>query len=178
MTLYAFGNSKPYCADPQSTFIAPTADVIGDVRLGAEVSLWFKAVLRGDNDPITIGDRSNIQDASIIHTDHGAPVIVGMGVTVGHMVMLHGCVIGDHSLIGMGSVILNHARIGKNCLVGARSLVTEGKDFPDGVLIMGSPAKVVRELTEAELSLIEASAVHYVQKAQLYQHQLVRLEPI
>jgi carbonic anhydrase/acetyltransferase-like protein (isoleucine patch superfamily) len=149
-------------------FIAPNATVVGDVALGDDVSVWFGAVLRGDVERLTVGHGSNVQDNSVLHADPGAPLVLGAGVTVGHMVMLHGCHVGDHSLVGIGSVVMNHARIGANCLVGARSLVTEGKTFPDGVLIIGSPARVIRELTAAELAGLRASAERYVQRAAEY----------
>lgn len=149
-------------------FIAENATVIGRVRLKACVNIWFNAVLRGDNDWIVIGENSNIQDASVLHVDPDAPLQVGDNVTVGHKVMLHGCTIDDNSLIGIGSVILNHAKIGTNSIVGANSLITEGKEFPDGVLIVGSPAKVVRDLTKDEIRHITWSAEHYVENAQKY----------
>ena len=146
-------------------FVADNATLIGSVRLGDEASVWFKAVLRGDNDWLNIGERSNIQDGSVLHTDPGIELVVGKGVTVGHMAMLHGCSIGDNSLVGIGSTVLNGAKIGNNCLVGARALVTENKEFPDGSLILGAPAKVVRELTEEELEHIRWSVDIYVDNA-------------
>lgn len=149
-------------------FVAPNATVVGDVELGDDVSIWFGAVLRGDVERLTVGHGSNVQDNSVLHADPGAPLVLGAGVTVGHMVMLHGCHVGDHSLVGIGAVVMNHARIGANCLVGARSLVTEGKTFPDGVLIIGAPARVIRELTAAEIAGLRASAERYVQRAAEY----------
>jgi carbonic anhydrase/acetyltransferase-like protein (isoleucine patch superfamily) len=149
-------------------FVAPNATVVGDVVLGDDVSVWFGAVLRGDVERLTVGAGSNVQDNSVLHADPGAPLVLGAGVTVGHMVMLHGCHVGDHSLVGIGSVVMNHARIGANCLVGARSLVTEGKAFPDGVLIIGAPARVIRELTATEIAGLRASAERYVQRAAEY----------
>jgi carbonic anhydrase/acetyltransferase-like protein (isoleucine patch superfamily) len=149
-------------------FVAPNATVVGDVELGDDVSIWFGAVLRGDVERLTVGHGSNVQDNSVLHADPGAPLVLGAGVTVGHMVMLHGCHVGDHSLVGIGAVVMNHARIGANCLVGARSLVTEGKTFPDGVLIIGAPARVIRELTAAEIGGLRASAERYVQRAAEY----------
>lgn len=149
-------------------FVAPNATVVGDVVLGDDVSVWFGAVLRGDVERLTVGPGSNVQDNSVLHADPGAPLVLGAGVTVGHLVMLHGCHVGDHSLVGIGSVVMNHARIGANCLVGARSLVTEGKAFPDGVLIIGSPARVIRELTATEIAGLRASAERYVQRAAEY----------
>jgi carbonic anhydrase/acetyltransferase-like protein (isoleucine patch superfamily) len=146
-------------------FIADNATVIGNVRLLSKSSVWFNTVIRGDNEPIEVGEGSNVQDGCILHTDPGFPLTIGAGVTVGHRVMLHGCTIGDNSLIGIGSTVLNGAKIGTNCLVGAHSLVTEGKSFPDGSLILGSPAKVVRELTAEEIAGIKLSASHYVGNA-------------
>ena len=154
-------------AHPDS-WIAPTAAVIGKVRLDAGASVWFGAVLRGDNELIHIGENSNVQDGTVMHTDMGWPLTLGKGVTVGHNAMLHGCTVGDHSLIGIGAVILNGAKIGKHCIIGANSLIDEGKDIPDGSLVMGSPGKVVRELTEQQKSMLEANALHYVHNAQRY----------
>ncbi len=155
-------------------FVAPSADVIGSVRLFDRSSVWFNAVLRGDNDWITIGERSNIQDGSVLHTDPGFELVLGEGVTIGHKVMLHGCRIGDNSLVGIGSVILNGATIGANTVVGAGALVTEGKSFPDGVLLLGSPAKVARELEPEEISRIGLSADVYVSNAARYAASLAQ----
>lgn len=154
------------------TFVAPGATVVGDVELGPEASVWFGAVLRGDVEKLTVGARSNIQDNSVLHADPGAPLVLGDDITVGHMVMLHGCRIGNNSLVGIGSVVMNHARIGANCIVGAKSLVTEGKSYPDGVLIIGAPARVIRELTSAEIEGLKQSSARYVQRAALYRAQL------
>jgi carbonic anhydrase/acetyltransferase-like protein (isoleucine patch superfamily) len=170
---YTLDSRVPQIAD--DAWVAPSASVIGTVTLGARASVWFNCVLRGDNEPITIGEGSNIQDGSVLHTDVGIPLTVGRDCTVGHMVMLHGCTIGDNTLIGIKSVILNKARIGSNSLVGANSLVTEGKQFPDGVLIMGAPAKVVRELTPQEIQFLKLNAAHYVQNARRYRTQLKAL---
>lgn len=163
MAIYRLGEHSPQIA--ADAWVAPEATVLGRVALGAAASVWYGAVLRGDNDLITVGERSNVQDGSVLHTDHGIPLVLGDDVTIGHQVMLHGCTVGSGSLIGIQSVILNGARIGKNCLVGAKSLVTEGKEFPDGSLIMGSPAKVVRVLTPEQIQGLMASAAHYVQQA-------------
>ena len=170
MALYELGEKKPQLGS--DAWIAPNATVIGDVRLGANASIWWNAVLRGDNDPISIGDNSNIQDGSVLHTDEGVPLTVGRDVTVGHLVMLHGCTVGDGSLIGIGSIILNRAVIGKNCIVGANTLIPEGKVFPDRVLIVGSPGKVVRELSDEEVAKLEKSAAHYVDNARRYRQKL------
>jgi len=153
-------------------YVAPSASVIGTVVLGHNASVWFNCVLRGDNDVITIGDNTNVQDASVLHIDEGVPLTLGANVSIGHKVMLHGCSVGDNSLIGINAVVLNNARIGKNCLVGASSLVTEGKEFPDGTLILGSPARVARSLTETEIMNISRIADHYVQKSLLYRTAL------
>lgn len=153
-------------------YVAPNASVIGTVRLKANVSVWFSAVLRGDNDWIEVGENSNIQDGAVLHTDPGVPLTIGDGVTVGHMVMLHGCTIGHNSLIGIGSTILNGAIVGANCIVGAHSLITEGKTFPDGVMILGSPAKVVRDLRDSELAELRSSADVYVENGARFREQL------
>lgn len=149
-------------------WIAPGATVLGDVTLHHNASVWFGAVVRGDNDPVVIGENSNIQDGSVLHTDEGVPLTIGRDVTVGHMVMLHGCSIGDGSLIGIKSVILNHARIGRHCLIGANTLITEGKVIPDRSLVMGSPGKVIRELSDEEVARLRASAAHYVDNWRRY----------
>ncbi|MEO8224199.1 MAG: gamma carbonic anhydrase family protein [Gammaproteobacteria bacterium] len=156
----------------RGVFVAPTASVIGDVDLGDEVSIWFGAVLRGDVERLTIGARCNVQDNSVLHSDPGSPLVLGENVTVGHAVILHGCRIGDGSLIGMGSSILNDARIGRNCLVGANSLVTEGKQFADGMLIVGSPARVIRPLSPDELARLATSADRYAERGRHYQTEL------
>lgn len=155
-----------------SAFVADTARVIGRVTLAEDSSVWFGAVLRGDTDPITVGRGSNIQDGSVLHADIGVPLTIGEYVTVGHQVMLHGCTIGDESLIGIGAIVLNGARIGRHCLVGAGALVTEGKVFPDGSLILGSPAKVVRPLTPQEIEGLRQSARHYIENARRFRHGL------
>lgn len=155
--------------NPDTCFIANTADLIGDVQLADGVSIWFQTVIRADNDTVAIGKKTNIQDASVIHVDKGHPVTIGDNVTVGHKVMLHGCSIGDNSLIGMGAIVLNGAQIGNNCIVGAGSLVTENKSFPDNSLIMGTPAKAVKMLTEEQIELLKQSAEHYFDKIAEYQ---------
>ncbi|HDS1817792.1 2,3,4,5-tetrahydropyridine-2,6-dicarboxylate N-acetyltransferase [compost metagenome] len=156
-----------------TSWIAPNATVIGNVRLQARASVWFGAVLRGDNELIDIGEDSNVQDGTVMHTDMGSPLTLGKGVTVGHNAMLHGCTVGDYSLIGINAVILNGARIGKHCIIGANALIPEGKEIPDGSLVMGSPGKVVRELSEQQMRMIEAGAAHYVHNAQRYARDLV-----
>ncbi|MFS0828353.1 gamma carbonic anhydrase family protein [Pseudomonas phoenicis] len=156
-----------------SSWTAPNATLIGKVRLQARASVWFNAVLRGDNELIDIGEDSNVQDGAVIHTDPGSPLTLGKGVTIGHKAMLHGCTVGDYSLIGINAVILNGARIGKHCIIGANALIPEGKEIPDGSLVMGSPGKVVRELTDTQKRMLEASAAHYVSNAQRYAAELV-----
>lgn len=149
-------------------FVAPDASLIGRVRLGKNASLWFGVVARGDNEWITIGPGTNIQDLSVMHTDIGFPLDIGSHVTVGHKVILHGCTIADYALIGMGSILMNGAKVGKNTIIGAGSLVGEGREIPDGVLAFGSPAKVIRDLTPAEIALIEESALHYAENGRRY----------
>ena len=151
-----------------SAFIAAGAVVIGDVTLGADASVWFNAVLRGDSESLRIGAGSNIQDGAICHADPGMPLIIGEGVTIGHRAIAHGASIGDHSLIGMGAIVMNGARIGRHCLVGAGALVTEGKVFPERSLILGSPARVVRPVTDDEVAMMRRTAAEYVVKARAY----------
>ena len=168
--IYKLGEQEPKYNG--SNFIAPNASVIGNVELKKNASVWFDVVIRGDNDPINVGENSNIQDGSVLHTDLGAPLSIGSNVTVGHKVMLHGCTIRDNSLIGINSTILNHAVIGKNSMVGANSLITEGKEFPENSLIMGSPAKAVRKLSVKEVMMIKLSAKHYVENAKRFMKDL------
>lgn len=166
MPLYAINDVAPTLG--ARAWAAPSADLIGDVRLGEGASVWFGAVIRADNTPIEVGAKSNIQDGAIGHSDPGFPLTIGAGVTVGHQAILHGCTIGAGALIGMGAKILNGATIGEGCLVGAGALVTEGKTFEAGMLIVGVPARVVRPLTELELKGLELSAEHYAEKAARY----------
>jgi carbonic anhydrase/acetyltransferase-like protein (isoleucine patch superfamily) len=174
MALYEVDGKQPQVHE--SAWIADSAQVIGDVTLGADASVWFGCVLRGDNDRLSIGEGSNIQELSMLHTDPGLPLTIGRHVTVGHKVMLHGCTIGDESLIGMGAIILNGARIGRNCLVGAGALVTEGKEFPDGSMIVGSPAKAVRQLTPEQIERVRKSAPGYVKNARRFRATLKKVE--
>ena len=153
-------------------FIAESAAVIGSVTLHPNASIWFNCVVRGDTDDIIIGENTNIQDGSVLHTDPGIKLRIGRDVTVGHMVMLHGCEIGDATLIGIKSVILNGARIGRNCIVGANTLITEGKQIPEGSLVMGSPGKVVRPVTPQEITMMTVHAQHYVENAKRYRQHL------
>jgi carbonic anhydrase/acetyltransferase-like protein (isoleucine patch superfamily) len=159
-----------------SAYVADSADVIGQVTLSEGSSVWSHVTMRGDNEPIVLGERSNVQESSVLHTDIGYPLTIGKDVTVGHQAMLHGCTVGDGSLIGIQAVVLNGAVIGKNCLVAAGALVTEGKVFEDGMLIMGSPAKAVRPLTEVDLARMHMGTVLYVQRAQAYKTDLVRVD--
>jgi carbonic anhydrase/acetyltransferase-like protein (isoleucine patch superfamily) len=174
MAIYQLGDAVPQIHE--SAWVAESAQVMGRVQLDQDASIWFGAVLRGDNEPIHIGQGSNIQDGSVLHSDIGQPMTVGPYVTVGHQAMLHGCTIGEGSLIGIGAIILNGARIGKNCLVGAGALVTEGKEFADGSMILGSPAKVVRQLTPEQIEGLRASARHYIHNAQRYQAGLKKID--
>lgn len=168
--MQALGDRAPIL-EGSGHFIADNATIIGSVRLKDRCSVWFNAVLRGDNDWLEIGERSNIQDGCILHTDPGIPLLIGSGVTVGHRVMLHGCRIGDNSLIGIGSTLLNGATVGRNCVVGAHSLLTENKEFPDGSLILGSPARVARQLSDEEITHIRWSANVYVKNADRFNGQ-------
>ncbi len=174
MAIYQLGDDAPRLAD--GAWVAASAQVIGRVALGAGASVWFGAVLRGDNEWITVGAGSNVQEGSVLHTDIGFPLTLGEGVTVGHQVMLHGCTVGDGALIGIQAVVLNGAKIGRNCLVGAGSVVTEGKDFPDGALILGSPARVVRMLDEAQIARMRGGAAHYVDNARRFAATLKRID--
>ena len=174
MPIYSLGLHAPQI-DPHS-WVAPNATLIGQVHLAKNASIWWNATLRGDKDLISIGENSNIQDGSVLHTDPGMPLIVGSKVTVGHLVMLHGCTVGDCSLIGIGAILLNRSVIGKNCLVGANALIPEGKVFPERSLIIGSPGKVVRELSDEEVARLPGSAERYVQNWQRYQQELAQLD--
>ena len=166
MPLYEIDGVAPRLA--VGAWAAPSADLIGDVRLAPRASVWFGAIIRADNTPIMLAEESNFQDGAIGHSDPGAPLTIGARVTVGHQAILHGCTVGDDCLIGMGAKILNHAVLGPECLVGAGALITEGKTFDGGVLIVGSPARVVRELDENERAALRVSAAHYAEKAARY----------
>lgn len=171
MTVYALGNSQLETAD-ENYWVAPTAVLVGKVRLERNASVWWGSVLRGDNELITVGENSNVQDGCVLHTDPGSPLVIGTDVTIGHLVMLHGCIIGDNSLIGIGSVVLNGARIGRNCLIGANSLIPENRDIPDNSMVLGSPGKVVREVTAEQAEMLKLSARHYVENWQRYRRDL------
>ncbi|WP_159951207.1 gamma carbonic anhydrase family protein [Rhizobium sp. 18065] len=176
MPVYALGDRTPRLPAQGRFWIAPDAHVIGDVTLGDDVGIWFGVVLRGDNDPIVIGAGSNIQEGTMVHTDIGFPATIGEGCTIGHHAIIHGCSIGNNSLIGMGATVLNGARIGDNCLVGANALVTEGKHFPDNSLIVGSPARVIRTLDDTAIAGLRRSAENYVCNWQRFARDL-RLLP-
>ncbi len=173
MTVYALGSLAPQLPSEDEYWIAPTASVMGDVILKKNASIWWGAVARGDTDTLIIGENSNVQDGSVLHADHGIPLVIGANVTVGHMVMLHGCTIGDNSLIGIGSIVLNGARIGRNCLIGAGALIPEGKEIPDNSLVMGAPGKVIREVGEHQAQVLKASALHYVENWKRFRRDLV-----
>lgn len=175
MPLYEIDGKRPAIA-PEGAWVAPSADVIGDVHLGADASVWFGAVIRGDNTPIMIGARTNIQEAAMLHSDPGAPLTIGTGCTIGHHAILHGCTIEDDVLIGMGAIILNRAVIGAGSIVGAGALVTEGKVMPPNSLIVGSPARVARTLDDGAAAMLKASAAHYVEKSRAYATRLTRVD--
>lgn len=173
MSLYQLDTQSPRIAT--SAWIADSAQVMGNVEIGEDASVWFSVVIRGDTETIRIGRGSNIQDGSVLHADYGKPLTVGDGVTVGHKVTLHGCTIGEGSLIGIGAVVLNGAKIGKGCIVGAGALVTEGKEFADGTMILGSPAKAVKQLTPEQQALLRLSAQHYIENARRFKDGLKKI---
>ncbi|MGB0343348.1 MAG: gamma carbonic anhydrase family protein [Parvibaculales bacterium] len=172
MPIYTLGDRIPEFPASGNYWVAPDAQIIGSIILHENASIWFAAVLRGDNEPIVIGENSNVQDGAVMHTDPGCPLTLGRNVTIGHQAMLHGCTIGDNSLVGIGATILNGAKIGRNCLIGAHALVGEGKDIPDNSMVLGMPGKIVRELDEANEKIMIASATHYVENWQRYAAQL------
>jgi len=170
--VYALDGVAPQLPEDGDCWIAPTAAVIGKVKIARLASVWFGAVIRGDNDWISLGEASNIQDGAVLHTDPGLELSIGRNCTIGHKAMLHGCTIGDNTLIGIGSIILNKTRIGKNCLIGANCLITEGKEIPDNSLVMGAPGKVVRELSDAQAQSVALGARHYVENWKRYRASL------
>ncbi|MDD9970828.1 MAG: gamma carbonic anhydrase family protein [Myxococcales bacterium] len=172
--IYRLGQHAPSLHE--TCYVAPSAQVMGHVVAEARSSIWFNTVLRGDNDLLHIGEETNVQDGSVLHTDDGIQLRLGSGVTVGHKVMLHGCEVGDYSLVGMNAVILNRARVGKYCLIGANTLITEGKTIPDGSVVMGSPGKVVRALNDQERALLKGSAAVYVRNGERFRRELTRLD--
>lgn len=175
MTLYALDGKQPQTPEDDDFWVAPGAHVIGHVVLDSGTSVWFGSTLRGDNEVIHIGAGTNVQENTVMHTDMGFPLIIGKGCTIGHKAMLHGCTLGDNTLIGMGATILNGAKIGNNCLIGAGALITEGKEIPDGSLVMGVPGKVVRELSSEAINGMRNSAVHYQERMRKFRNGLVPL---
>ena len=174
MAIYRLGSHSPQL--DMGAWVAPSAQVMGDVHLGADANVWFNVVIRGDNETIRVGQGTNVQDGSVLHSDVGSPLSIGDFVTVGHRVILHGCTVGEGSLIGMGAVVLNGAKIGAHCLVGAGALVTEGKEFPDGSMILGSPAKVVKSLTPEQIAGINQSAPRYVLNSKRFNKGLKKID--
>jgi len=174
MPLYEIDGLRPVV--PETSWVAPSADLIGDVRLGEGVGIWFGAVIRADNTPIVLGDGTNIQEGAMLHSDPGSPLTLGRDCTVGHHAILHGCTLGDRVLVGMGAIVLNDAVIGDDCLIGAGALVTEGKSFPAGSLIIGSPAKAVRELSPEVIEGLKRSAAGYVERQQRFSQDLRRVD--
>ena len=172
MNVYNLGAAHPSLPSEDEYWIAPNAVVLGNVILKKNASIWFGATLRGDNDPITIGENSNVQDGSVLHTDVGSPLTIGANCTIGHLVMLHGCTIGDGSLVGINSIVMNGARIGKGSLIGANTLITEGKEIPDGVLVLGSPGKIVRSLTQEDKDYLLGIARGYVERSKFFRQNL------
>ena len=173
MPIYSLDGVRPDIAD--NAYVAPSAQIIGNVKMADHSSVWFGAVIRGDNDLIEIGARTNIQDNSVLHTDPGIPLIIGDGVIVGHRVMLHGCKIGENSLIGIGATILNGAEIGKNCIIGAHSLITEGKVIPDGSMVVGSPGRIIKSLTEQHFQMLRINSEVYVANAKRFNQNLIKI---
>lgn len=176
MPLYQLDVKTPSVPEDGAFWVAPNAHVIGDIHIGQDVGIWFGSVLRGDNEPIILGDGTNIQENTVMHTDIGYPLTIGKGCTIGHKAMLHGCTLGDNTLIGMGAIVLNGAKIGSNCIVGAGALVTEGKILPDNSLIVGSPAKKVRDLDENAEQMLRWSAAHYVENWKKFAKGLKRVD--
>lgn len=172
MSVYKLGAVQPTLPPQGEYWVAPNACVMGNVVLKKNASIWFGVTVRGDNDPITIGENSNVQDGSVLHTDAGVPLTIGANCTIGHMVMLHGCTIGDNSLIGIGAIVLNGAKIGRNCLIGAGALIPEGKEIPDNSLVMGAPGKVIREVSEHQAQILTGSALHYVENWKRYVREM------
>jgi carbonic anhydrase/acetyltransferase-like protein (isoleucine patch superfamily) len=175
MTIYSLGDWTPELPDNGAYWVAPDASLIGRIRLLKDASIWFGAVLRGDNDWIEIGEGSNVQDNSVIHTDPGQPTLIGANVTVGHKVILHSAIVGDNSLIGMGAILLNRCKIGRNCLIGAGTMITEGKEIPDNSMVLGAPGRVVRQLTEPQLALLKMSSTVYVNNYKRFRDTLTQI---
>ncbi len=176
MAVYALGDHAPRLPADGSYWVAPDANVIGRVTMRADSSVWFGATVRGDVEDITIGERSNVQDGAVLHADQGVPLVIGPDCTIGHLAMLHGCDVGEGTLIGIGAVVLNRAKIGKGCIIGAKAFIAEGKEIPDYSLVMGAPGKVVRALDEATAAFLKASAAHYVENWRRFKTSLRRLD--
>lgn len=174
MAIYALNNRAPSFGE--GSWVADNATVVGAVIAGRNVSVWYSAVIRGDNDPITLGDATNVQDGAILHTDDGIPLTIGANVTIGHMAMLHGCTVGDGTLIGINAVVLNNAVVGKHCIIGAKALIPEGRVIPDRSLVVGTPGRVIRQLTDEEVAALMANAENYIAHAREYEEGLVRLD--
>ncbi len=175
MTIYALDGQMPQTPEDGDYWVAPDANVIGNVVLGSATSVWFGSTLRGDNEQISIGAGTNVQENTVMHTDMGFPLIVGAGCTIGHKAMLHGCILGENTLIGMGATVLNGARIGRDCLIGAGALITEGKEIPDGSLVVGAPGRVIRQLDSAAIEGLRASALHYQKRMRLFHEGLAAI---
>jgi carbonic anhydrase/acetyltransferase-like protein (isoleucine patch superfamily) len=173
MNVFQLGDKRPQLPSADEYWLAPNAIVVGDVILRRNASVWFGAVVRGDNDPIEIGENSNVQDLSVLHSDPGVPLRIGANVTIGHLAMVHSCDVGENTLIGIGAVVLSRARIGRNCLIGAGALIPEGKEIPDNSLVVGAPGRVVRELSESQIAFLKASADHYQANWRRYARDLV-----
>lgn len=173
MRIYELDGERPDIE--ADAWVAPTAVLVGKVILKARASVWFGAVLRGDNEPITIGEDSNVQDNTVMHTDPAFPLTIGKGVTIGHQAMLHGCTVGDYSLIGIGATVMNGAKIGRHCIIGAHALITEGKEIPDRSIVMGAPGKVVKPVPEGTQEMLKASAEHYVENARRFSNGLSKI---
>ena len=176
MAIYELDGIRPTLPSSGNYWVAGNAQVMGNVIFKENASVWYGATVRGDNDPITIGENSNVQDGSVLHTDVGMPLVIGANVTIGHMVMLHGCTIGEETLIGIGSTILNGAKIGRNCIIGAHTLIPEGKEIPDNSLVMGAPGKVIKPVSDHQAQVIKMSALHYVENWQKHKASCKRID--
>jgi carbonic anhydrase/acetyltransferase-like protein (isoleucine patch superfamily) len=175
MTIYALGDRRPQFPSDGDFWVAPDANLIGDVILHSGASVWFGCTLRGDNESITLGAGSNLQENCVLHTDMGYPLAIGTNCTIGHKAMLHGCTIGDQTLIGMGATVLNGARVGRNCLIGAGALITEGKEIPDGSLVMGAPGRVVRQLDQTAIAGLLTAALHYQENFRRFRKDMIEI---
>ena len=172
MSIFRLGDIAPSFPQNGNFWVAPNATLIGNCILHENASVWFNVTMRGDNEPIIVGENSNVQDGSVLHTDMGAPLTIGKNVTIGHLAMLHGCIIGDNSLVGIGAVVLNHAKIGKNCIIGAKALIPEGKEIPDNSLVVGAPGRIIRQNDEQTEQFLLGSALHYVENWKRYKSEM------